>query len=671
MNSIWFVIKGNNNFHKLELSKTLLHFTEFDFTYFWEQCIEAGKNARKFGSLPESQLSMAKNSIFKCHPYLEAKLAAEAEMIALDCIIEFICHSEKIGLEDLWSRCISPKNSYERQIFKRISEYKTNRAINQWVNIVRVQEYAKKKLEFIFGGEDSMMLKAEDFRVRKDYFDLCFSVVSNEFGMTADELPYTRVCNPSVIPDAPFVLSKVAKSIYKRFSGVLQEAETGHYVHATDAMRDQMALDAFSNIKNMSRPAEFEMHSALEAFADIPAEVYMPNSFKAVIDLEFDLMIENGIFMQKCEKCGRYFTKTPGYDLPYCNRVTPSGKTCREIMGREAAAVSGDAENTAVNSMAADNAAVHAGISDSVKRSDVVPDNIPSPEQRYPAVNAGKWDIFNKNNDNEPKYPKPGSTEFEMDDILSKAQEFLEDEEEAENAPSFEKAANDLSSDLSSQSAGREEAPVNVQTAPEIKPEPKPEQVSAPVYETKPEPVPEPAPAPRPEPVRIIRQAEAAADEPKPFRPPVIDESGEIAVPAEPEKKAEKPMPEIKPFRPPVLNPDGTEAEEKTEEEKAEEKIPVPFNPPVFATNAEAAAAIAIDPELEKRCQKMYNSLYKKVGKSVSEEDFREWSQYLSNMKRNVKNGEAPESDLLGFIEYSEKTYGSVKTVGRPRKNAQ
>ena len=47
MNSIWFVIKGNNNFHKLELSKTLLHFTEFDFTYFWEQCIEAGKNARK------------------------------------------------------------------------------------------------------------------------------------------------------------------------------------------------------------------------------------------------------------------------------------------------------------------------------------------------------------------------------------------------------------------------------------------------------------------------------------------------------------------------------------------------------------------------------------------------------------------------------------------------
>lgn len=656
MNSIWFVIKGNNNFHKLELSKTLLHFTEFDFTYFWEQCIEAGKNARKFGSLPESQLSMAKNSIFKCHPYLEAKLAAEAEMIALDCIIEFICHSEKIGLEDLWSRCISPKNSYERQIFKRISEYKTNRAINQWVNIVRVQEYAKKKLEFIFGGEDSMMLTAEDFRVRKDYFDLCFSVVSNEFGMTADELPYTRVCNPSVIPDAPFVLSKVAKSIYKRFSGILQEAETGHYVHATDAMRDQMALDAFSNIKNMSRPAEFEMRSALEAFADIPTEVYMPNSFKAVIDLEFDLMIENGIFMQKCEKCGRYFTKTPDYNLPYCNRVTPSGKTCREIMGREAALSAGDnSENTAVHEFAADKTAVHSGISDSVKRSDVVPDNIPSPEQRYPAVSAGKWDIFNKNNDNEPKYPKPGSTEFEMDDILSKAQEFLDEEEKAENAPSFEKAANDLSNKLSTQSAEREETHANAQPAPEIISEP----AAAAVPESKPEPV------------RIIRQTEAAADEPKPFIPPVIDGNGEIITPADTEKKAEKPMPEIKPFRPPVLNPDGTEAEEKTEEEKAEEKIPVPFNPPVFASNAEAAAAIAIDPALEKRCQKMYNSLYKKVGKSVSEEDFREWSQYLSNMKRNVKNGDAPESDLLGFIEYSEKTYGTVKTVGRPRKNAQ
>lgn len=659
MNSVWFVIKGSNNFHKLELSKTLLHFIEFDFTYFWEQCIEAGKNARKFGSLPESQLSMAKNSIFKCHPYIEAKLPAEFEMIALDCIIEFICHSEKIGLEELWNRCISPKNSYERQIFRRISEYKTNRAINQWVNIVRIQEYAKKKLDFIFGGEDSSRLKPEDYRVRKDYFDLCLSVASNEFGMTAEELPYTRVCNPACIPDAPFMLSKVAKGIYKRFSGILSEAETGFYTHATDPMRDQMALDAFSGIKNMTRPAEFEMKAAVEALEDIPDEIYIPNSFKAVIDLEFDLMIANGIYMQKCEKCERFFTKTPDYNKPFCNRVSPNGKTCRELMGYDPAAARAAAmsapkaaapvpsaapvyaeavvpEETAQESFAA--------INDSVKRTDVVPDNIPAPEERYPAVSASKWEIFDK-----PiptvAHPEPGSTEFAMDDILSQAESFLNEENEKEQAPSFDKAADELTSRL----------------AAESKPIPEPE--------------PEPVPEPKPEPVKIIRQSEIAGteNEPKPFKPPVLNAEGEVIVPAElPEKK---PEPEIKPFTPPVLNREDIEPEmlysvEKPVEQKPQMPEPKPFVPPVMGREEAAPVPVTISPELEKRCQKMYNALYKKVGKSIGEEDFREWSQYLSNMKRNVKNGEAPESDLLGFIEYSEKTYGSVKQVGRPKKNA-
>ena len=658
MNSVWFVIKGSNNFHKLELSKTLLHFIEFDFTYFWEQCIEAGKNARKFGSLPESQLSMAKNSIFKCHPYIEAKLPAEFEMIALDCIIEFICHSEKIGLEELWNRCISPKNSYERQIFRRISEYKTNRAINQWVNIVRIQEYAKKKMDFIFGGEDSSRLRPEDFRVRKDYFDLCLSVASNEFGMTAEELPYTRVCNPACIPDAPFMLSKVAKGIYKRFSGILSEAETGFYTHATDPMRDQMALDAFSGIKNMTRPAEFEMKAAVEALEDIPDEIYIPNSFKAVIDLEFDLMIANGIYMQKCEKCERFFTKTPDYNKPYCNRVSPNGKTCRELMGYDpmAARAAMSAPKAAVPVQAVSPSPAPAVptapaaeesfsvIGDDVKRNDVVPENIPAPEQRYPAASASKWEIFDK-----PiptiDHPEPGSTEFAMDDILSQAESFLNEESEKEQAPSFDKAADELTSRLSSESK-----PVSV-------------------------PVPEPEPEPVPEPVKIIRQSEVMGtpDEPKPFKPPVLNEEGEVIVPAElPEKK---PEPEIKPFTPPVLSREDIEPEmlysaEKPTVPKPQMPEPKPFVPPVIGREEAAPVPTTISPELEKRCQKMYNALYKKVGKSMAEEDFREWSQYLSNMKRNVKNGEAPESDLLGFIEYSEKTYGSVKQVGRPKKNA-
>ncbi len=429
MRNAWFVISDNNNLHKMELSKTLLHFIEFDFTYFWEQCIEAGKNARKTGRLPQSQLSIAKNAIVKCHPYVDACIHMDFDSIAIDCIIEYICKSENIGLEELWARCISPKNLYEKAIFKRISEYKTNRAINQWVNIVRMRDYAKQKLEFIFDSEDGKAEADDIYRTRKEYFDLAFSVAANETGMPTYELPYVKVYNPALMPEASFMMSKVSKAIYRRISDKMVNVSFPVYKGVNDQMRDRMALDAFSYVKTLSRPAENEMKLAVEAVKDFPETIYMPSSFKAIIDLEFDLMFEDKLYFRKCAMCGRYYVEESSYDKPYCSRVNSSGKTCR---------------------------------------------------QTYEAQNAEK----------------------------------------------------------------------------------------------------------------------------------AVDES------------------------------------------ISEKKIVV-------------ADSISVD--LEKRCQKIYNSLYKKVGKIMNEQEFKEWSQYLSNMKRNIKIGEATIEVLVDFLDYSEKMYGEVKSVGRPK----
>ena len=85
-----FAVNDNNNFYKIELSKTLLHFTEFDFTYFWEQCIEAGRLARKSGRLPQNIISNAKTVVSRAHPFIEACLATDYSEIVTDCIIEYI-----------------------------------------------------------------------------------------------------------------------------------------------------------------------------------------------------------------------------------------------------------------------------------------------------------------------------------------------------------------------------------------------------------------------------------------------------------------------------------------------------------------------------------------------------------------------------------------------------
>jgi hypothetical protein len=75
-----------------------------------------------------------------------------------------------------------------------------------------------------------------------------------------------------------------------------------------------------------------------------------------------------------------------------------------------------------------------------------------------------------------------------------------------------------------------------------------------------------------------------------------------------------------------------------------------------------------IPDSVEKRCQALYNSIYKRVDKSISEHEFREWSGYLSNMKRNVKTGEGNLDQLKKFLDYSDKLAEDIKRAARQKR---
>ncbi len=470
-NTVGFAVRDNNNFYKIDISKTLLYFTEYDFTYFWEQCIDAGRTARKTGRLPQNSVTNAKAIISKAHPYIEACMSTDYSEIVTDCIIEYICHSERIGLEELWARCISPKNMYESAIFRRISEYKTNRAMNRWSSIVRLQEYARNKIDFIFGPENGVTVLNDDVvRVRKEYFDLALSVAANELGCPAEALPSVKLCSPATIPSAAFAVGKVSKAIYRRFSEALAQGRDMSVLDGKNCSKihDQAAMEAYAYVKNMTRPGELDMKFALETIKGNPAELYLPDSLKAIIDLEFELMYKRGIYLRKCENCGKYFTvDITSADEPRCDRVNSSGKTCR---------------------------------------------------QQYEEL---------------------------CETIAVKARETAEEEK---------------------RSAAVETAAIDEQ----------PEIPAASVHAT-------PVPA--------------------------------AAVPAS--------VPDVP---------------------KQEIKVPK---------------------ELEKRGQKLYNALYKRVDRGIDENEFREWSQYLSNMKRNIKIGEATISQFEEFLDYSDKLCEEVKLAAK------
>lgn len=327
MNNIVFVTKNNNNFYKLELAKTLLFFVEYDFTYFWEQAIELGTVSRNMGGYGTKQVQSVKCLIAKCHPYYEAQMNSDFENIVLDCIIEYICHSENISLEELWTRCISPKSLYEKSIFSRISEYKTGRGINQWENLVRTQEYAKIKLSYLFDGPPAAK---QVYITRKNYFDLCFSVMAKELGLPSVELPAAKTYNPALMPNAAFALSRASRGILKKIEPIVDAAQEQSCLHIREAQRDKVSLDTFRYLKNLPRPSDMEMDTLHDIFSGLAPEVYLPDSFKAIIDLEFDKMMEEGLFFQQCEKCKKYFIQDMNYVGRFCNRVNASGQTCRE-----------------------------------------------------------------------------------------------------------------------------------------------------------------------------------------------------------------------------------------------------------------------------------------------------------------------------------------------------
>lgn len=328
MDTVKFIIGNNNTYYDLEPGKDLLGFTEFNFSFFWEQCIEAGKTGSKTGRLPAELMQSARNTLSQCHPYVKACIEGSFDSAAIDCIIAYICSSENIGLEELWARCISPKNNYEAAIFRRISEYKTGRSVNQWINIVRINEYAKKKLDFIYNDKPDSGISADEYRRRKEYFDLAFSIAANEMGFAAEEMPYVRKYSPSLAPEAAFRMGKFSRYVYGAVSEKLQSIPSESSKQVSPVISDQSAMDAFSYIKDMERPDSLEMRRASIEDMQCGSVVYMATGFKGIIDLEFDLLEENGEHIERCVSCRRYFIRSREYDSPYCSRVNPSGRTC-------------------------------------------------------------------------------------------------------------------------------------------------------------------------------------------------------------------------------------------------------------------------------------------------------------------------------------------------------
>lgn len=334
MNTSFYVTSPNSNeIYTVSEPNTLLNFCAFDFTSFMDNCTELSRRFMKTGEYQLDEVVALRNSIISCHKYYENNIKSVFDKIVIDCWIDNICRQNEMSRTTLWNTFIGCSSDFERAVFMRLSDYRSKRAINQWENLLRQQEYARKKIDYIFGTKLGSASSAAN---RSNCFDLMFAVAANEQGYRLSEIGSTRVFKAGQLPNAPFTLKNAAKEINRnvlsslKYSDEIPVSEKGE-------LSDRDAMDVFALIENYIPSASDSLSNTIaKSLSSVPKNIYVPSNFKAMIDLEIDMIVESGSVLQRCGRCKEFFLRNADYDFDYCDRIGTSGRSCLEIMGKTA-----------------------------------------------------------------------------------------------------------------------------------------------------------------------------------------------------------------------------------------------------------------------------------------------------------------------------------------------
>lgn len=322
--------RSSNEIYVLRYPSSLLDFCDYDMSYFAKGAVEACSEAQKTGEVDFDRFSELRREIQTAHCYIEHHIRTIYEKIPIDCYIDYLCRRDNVGTGTLWNRFISCRTTFEKMMFQRLCELRYNRAINEWLNILRVQDYAKSKVDFVF---PSGIRSSADAAARRNYFDLMFSVTASEMGCRLDKLGETKVFSIGRIPNSPFMFPAISKDIIRNVLADFDYSDDYSDIVDYSGISDEIAMDAFSRMKN-GLSAELSSYNILRSKMENYNKIYMPCSLKAVIDLEIDAVIESGGYLSTCLKCGKRYYRDKDYDEDYCMYLY-NGKSCLEAYREE------------------------------------------------------------------------------------------------------------------------------------------------------------------------------------------------------------------------------------------------------------------------------------------------------------------------------------------------
>lgn len=328
-------LASNNSgeLYTISYPKSILGFCQYDFSDFSRRCAEICQLSLVTGEFYEEEALNIRNSLIPCHKYYEKNIRTVFDKIVVDCWIDFLCKESKITSDELWERCLPCKTAFERVIFTRICEFKHNQAINRWTTLVQLQQYALRKIDFIFGEE---LTDASEAKARENSFDLIFNVAANELGYHLDEFGGNMVFSSGSVPNSPFIHSTESKEIMRKFLANVPYRENTNSVniYAKD-LSDKTVMDAFKSVMQYIPVQAAEATGVIKSLTLAEHEVYLPTGFKSVLDLEISALIGDSAYLQRCKLCGAYYVRDASYNYDYCDTLNEDGTSCLATMAKE------------------------------------------------------------------------------------------------------------------------------------------------------------------------------------------------------------------------------------------------------------------------------------------------------------------------------------------------
>ncbi len=323
------VSESANDIYELRYPDNLLNFCEYDLTFFAEKAIALCNDALRTGELDFDRSTRLRNTLGDAHVYIDRHLRTVYDRIVIDCWLDYICRRDNIGTGAVWNRFLKCSTPFEKAVFRRLCDFRFNKGINEWLNIVRVQDYAKSKISFVFSkNADS----ADEAAARRTYFDLIFSVTASELGCRIGDMSATKVFSVGRLPSSPFMFPNISKSIIKTVLSDYDYSEDFSDRESGGELSDNVAMDAFAFMKHALSDEMNSLNITAAANENAAKKLYMPCGLKAAVDLEIDALLESGGWLARCRRCGRYFVRDADHPEEYCSLSLPDGgKTCLEI----------------------------------------------------------------------------------------------------------------------------------------------------------------------------------------------------------------------------------------------------------------------------------------------------------------------------------------------------